>query len=103
MASRKYKIVFEPESQDWLDRQPEDVQKRVLLILNTISAFPHSAGKQMQNATRWYDDVFGWARRIPMDSALPGLRCVYFIWDEGAEIIVVKFGTHAEDVYENGN
>lgn len=61
MMSRKYKIVFEPQAQDWFDKQPEDVQKRVLLILDTISAFPRTAGKQMQNATRWYDDEFGWA------------------------------------------
>ncbi len=103
MPPRKYTIIFEPDAQDWLDRQPEDVRRRVLLILDTLSEIPETAGKQFQNATRWYDDIWGWARRVQMDSVQPGLRCIYFVYAVQREMIVVKFGTHSEDVYENGN
>ncbi len=99
----KYRVVLEPEAQAWVDQQPEDVQKRVLLILDTFAAFPSKAGKQMQNPTRWYDEEWGWARRITMDSVIPGLRAIYFVWEAGREMIVVRIGTHADDVYENGN
>jgi hypothetical protein len=56
---RKYKVVFADQAQEWLNRQSEDVQKRVLLILETFAEFPEIAGKQLQNATRWYDDIYG--------------------------------------------
>jgi hypothetical protein len=79
------------------------VRKRVLLILNSFADDPGLAGKQLENATHWYDDLYGWARRIPMESVAPGLRCIYYVWHEKREMIVVKFGTHADDVYEDGN
>ena len=103
MKPSKYNVVFEPEAKAWFDKQSEDVQKRVLLILGDISPFAPKAGDQMQNATRWYDDEWGWARRIRMDSAVYGLRCIYYVWEARREMIVVKFGTHADDVYEDGN
>jgi hypothetical protein len=100
---RKYKIVFEDEAQEWFDQQSQDVQKRVLLILDSVSEVADSAGIQIQNATRWYDDVYGWARRVRMDSAISGLRCIFYVWKEKRQVVVVKFGTHADDVYEDGN
>jgi len=100
---RKYTVVLEEQARNWLDQQSEDVQKRVLLILDTFSEFPSVAGKQLQNATRWYDDHYGWARRITLDSVTPGLRCIYHVWDEKRQMVVVKFGTHVDDVYEDGN
>ena len=97
-----YKIVIEPEAKAWLDQQTEDVRQRVLLILSEYAAYPQ-AGKQLQNAARWYDSEWGWAYRIRIDSIYAGLRCIYFIWVQGQEMIVVKFGTHADNVYEDGN
>jgi hypothetical protein len=104
MKPSNYKIVFEPEAQAWFDKQLEDVQMRVLLILNTFAASkPSVMGFQMQNGTRWFDSEWGWARKIYMDSAIRGLRCIYYVWEAKHEMIVVKFGTHADDVYEDSN
>jgi hypothetical protein len=97
-----YRVVLEPLAQDWIDRQPEDVRKRVFLILNTFAEFADQAGKQLQNP-RWYDDELGWARRIVLDSVQPGLRCIYFVSARDNEMIVVNFGTHSDDIYEDGN
>jgi hypothetical protein len=100
---RKYRIIVEDEAQEWLDQQSEDVRNRVLLILDTFSEIAPVAGKQLQNATRWYDDIYGWARRIALDSVILGLRCIYYIWQEKRQMIIVKFGTHDNEVYEDGN
>lgn len=99
----KYILRIEPEAQAWLDAQSDEVRKRVFLILDEFIQFPRVAGKQMQNP-RWYKPEYGgWARRIHIDSVLPGLRCIYFVDEQAQEMIVAKIGTHADDVYEDGN
>ena len=98
-----YQIILDDPAQDWLDQQPEDVRKRVFLILREYATDPNNAGVQLQNATRWYDDLFGWARQIRIDSVYPGLRCIYYVFEKEKEMIIFKFGTHADDVYEDSN
>ena len=98
----EYKIELDIEAQAWMDRQSEDVQRYVLSILNRLKFNPiGSRSKQLENP-RWFDPQWGWARRIRFEG-LPDLRCIYYIWEAKREIVAVKFGTHADDVYEDGN
>ena len=102
MKPSKYKVVLDVLAQDWLDRQSKDVQRHVLLILERLSADPITTSKQLENP-RWLDDMWGWARRVHMDRVIPGLRCIYYLWEAKHEMVIVKFGTHADDVYEDSN
>ena len=80
------------------------MQKRVLLFLKKhLASNPvDPRTKQLENP-RWFDPEWGWARRARLDQIIRGLRCIFYVWEAKQEMIVVKFGTHADDVYEDGH
>lgn len=98
----RYNVILLTEAQKWLAQQPPACQQRIAMILGEYAKDPHHSGKQIQNPI-WWHSKYGMPYRIAINSICPGLRCIYYAFDERGQMIIVKFGTHADNVYEDGN
>jgi len=93
-------------AQEWLDKESPAVAQDVIKSLNELCRNPRAMGKPVRNRALWRPNL-GQPYRFAIYKyyeSLGGLRVIYYVIDEPYfRVIIYKIGTHADDVYENGN
>ena len=102
----QYALYIMQRAQQWLDKELPSIAEDVMKSLNELCRNPKGMGKVVRNPALWRPNL-GQPYRFAIYKhyeSLGGLRVIYYVVDEPYNrVIVYKIGTHADDVYENGN